>query len=140
MKNKTIVVKVERLIPAPLAKVFDDWLNPKIPGTPWSEADKLLLNPKVDGFFYWLIGGTPHYGRFTELKRPSRIRHTWMSPYTEGRETTLTVTFKKKGADTLMTLVHSGLPNNSGGRGHEGGWNHFLDKFPKQFGAIKSRK
>src|SRR5262249_46035008 len=51
--TKTIEVKVERTIPAPPAEVFDAWLNPKIPGTPWNEADKLLLDPKVDGFFYW---------------------------------------------------------------------------------------
>ena len=40
-------------------------------------------------------------------------------------------TFKKKGKDTLMTLVHSGLPNNSKGKGHQEGWTYFLDKFTK---------
>jgi uncharacterized protein YndB with AHSA1/START domain len=131
--KKTIEVRVERTIPAPAGKVFDAWLNPKIPGNPWNMGDKLLLNPKVDGFFYWLVHRTPHYGRFLEVKRGARIRHTWMSPYTMGLESTVTVTFKKKGDDTLMTLVHSGLPDNSGGREHERGWNFFLDKFPKQF-------
>jgi len=58
-------------------------------------ADKLILNAKVDGFFYWLIYGTPHYGRFTKIERGSRIQHTWMSPYTMGEESTVTVTFKK---------------------------------------------
>jgi hypothetical protein len=41
------------------SEVYDGWLNPKIPGTPWHEADKLILNPKVDGLFYWLIRWTP---------------------------------------------------------------------------------
>jgi hypothetical protein len=45
----------------------------------------------------------------------------------------VTVTFKKQGKKTLMTLVHSDLPDTDGGRGHEKGWNFFLDSFLKQF-------
>lgn len=131
--RKTIEVKVERTIPAAPADVFDAWLNPKIPGNPWNMADKLLLNPHVDGFFYWLIQGTAHYGRFTEVQRPSRLQHTWMSRNTSGEESTVTVTFLDKGEETLMTLLHSGLPDTDGGRGHEKGWNFFLDGFSKTF-------
>jgi hypothetical protein len=59
--------------------VFDAWLDPNIPGTPWHENDKLIINPKVDGLWYWLSsGGTPHYGRFMEIDRPGRIQYSWM--------------------------------------------------------------
>jgi uncharacterized protein YndB with AHSA1/START domain len=135
MKNstKTIEFKFERTIPASPAEAFDAWLDPKVPGNPWNMAEKLLLNPQVDGFFYWLIQGTSHYGRFTEVERPGRIQHTWMSRSTSGEESTVTVTFQKRGEDTLMTLVHSGLPDTDGGRGHEKGWNFFLDNFYKKF-------
>jgi uncharacterized protein YndB with AHSA1/START domain len=136
---KTIDVTVERTIPAPPNEVFDAWLNPKVPGTPWNEADKLLLNPTVDGFFYWLIRGTSHYGRFTKVERGSRIQHTWMSRYTLGIESTVTVTFKKKGDETVMTLVHAGLPDDEGGRGHEGGWNYFMGNFEKQFAPASAK-
>jgi uncharacterized protein YndB with AHSA1/START domain len=132
-ETKKIEVKVERTIPAPPGEVFDGWLNPKIPGNPWNMAEKLLLSPKVDGFFYWTIKGTAHYGRFTELERPGRIQCTWVSPSTSGFESVVTVTFKKQGKNTLMTLVHSDLPDTDGGRGHEKGWNFFLDSFLKQF-------
>lgn len=137
MKNKTLKIKVERFIPAAAANVYSSWLNPKVAGTPWNMGDKLILNAKVNGFFYWFVHNTPHYGRFTKLKRGQLIEHTWMSPYTEGLESTVTVTFKKQGADTLMTLVHSGLPNNSKGKAHIGGWNEFMDAFPKSFKARK---
>ncbi len=50
---KTIEIKVERTIPAPLVEVFDAWLNPKVPGNPWNAADKFSLDPKVDGLFFW---------------------------------------------------------------------------------------
>src|SRR3979409_1702328 len=104
--TKTIEFKFERTIPAPLGEVFDAWLDPKIPGNPWNAAEKFVLDPKVDGLFYWTLKGTSHYGRFTEVERPGRIQHTWMSPSTLGEETTVTVTFQKMGEDTLMTLVH----------------------------------
>src|SRR5579863_467468 len=105
----TLEFKFERTIPAPPTEVFDGWLDPKVPGNPWNMADKLLLNPQVDGFFYWLIRGNSHYGRFTEIERPGRIQCTWMSRSTVGEETTVTLTFKRQGDGTLMTLVHSGI-------------------------------
>jgi len=132
---KTIEITIQRTLSTTPGEAFDAWLNPKIPGTPWNMADKLLLNPTVDGFFYWAIKGTPHYGRFTELSRAARVQHTWMSPNTSGLESMVTVTFTEQGKDTRMTLVHSGLPDTDGGRSHEKGWNYFLDLFPGQFPA-----
>lgn len=134
---KTIEFRFERTILAPPAEVFDAWLNPKVPGNPWNMAEKLLLHPKVDGLFYWAVRSIAHYGRFTEVNRPNRIQHTWVSPSTLGEESTVTVTFEKKGKDTLMVLVHSDLPDSEGGRGHEKGWNYFLGIFPDQFGAAE---
>jgi len=138
--EKTLEFKLERTIPAPLAEVFDGWLDPKIPGNPWNAAEKFLLDLKVDGLFFWALKGTPHYGRFTVVERPARIQHTWVSPKTLGKETTVTVTFTKKGEDTFMTLVHSDLPDHELARGHEKGWNHFLDIFPGQFGSSRKEK
>jgi uncharacterized protein YndB with AHSA1/START domain len=132
---KTIEVTVERTIAAPLEKVFDAWINPKIPGTPWHAADKFVLDAKVDGLFFWTIKGTPHYGRFTEMQRPGRMQHTWMSPNTSGLDSTVTVTFKKQGQGTVMTLVHAGLPDTNQGKGHEKGWNFFMGSFCEQFSA-----
>jgi len=115
--------------------VFDAWLNPKIPGNPWNAAEKLMLDPKVDGLFYWALKGTAHYGRFTEIERPGRMQHTWVSPNTLGKESKVTLTFKKQGEDTLMTLVHSDLPDTDEARGHEKGWDYFLIIFREQFGS-----
>jgi uncharacterized protein YndB with AHSA1/START domain len=129
----TIEVKVERTISAPLVEVFDAWLDPKTPGTPWNMGDKMLLNPHVDGLFYMKGKSIPHYGRFIAMERPTRLQHTWVSPNTLGEESTVTVTFRKQGEATLMTLIHSGLPDTDAGKAHEKGWNSFLDIFPGQF-------
>src|SRR5579885_2780860 len=138
---KTIEVKVERTIPAPPDEVFDGWLDPKVPGNPWHIAEKHILDPRVDGLFFWnMKDACSHYGRFTKVERPLRIEHTWVSPNTLGEESTVTVTFKKQGESTLMTLVHSGLPDTEEGRGHEEGWNYFLGIFPDQFKSGSKRK
>ena len=133
--NKTLEFKFERTIPAPPGELFDAWLNPKIPGNPWNAAEKFVLNPKADGLFYWTLKGTSHYGRFTEVERPARMQHTWVSPNTLGQESLVTLTFENQGEDTLMTLVHSGLPDCEPARGHEKGWNYFLEIFREQFGT-----
>jgi uncharacterized protein YndB with AHSA1/START domain len=138
--TKTLEFKFERTIPASPAEVYDAWLNPKIPGNPWNAAEKFILDPKVDGLFYWTLKGTAHYGRFTEIERPGRIQHTWVSPNTLGQESIVTLAFKKQGEDTLMTLVHSDLPDHELARGHERGWNYFVGVFTEQFGSGSRKK
>jgi hypothetical protein len=50
------------------------------------------------------------------------------------------VTFQKQGEATLMTLVHSDLPDHELARGHERGWNYFLGIFDEQFGNGSRKK
>lgn len=138
--KKKLEFKFERTIPASPKEVFNAWLNPKVPGNIWNYADKVILNPRLEGFYYVLAGGFPHYGRFTKIDRPKLVQHTWVSPNTLGQESMVTVTFKMQGKGTLMTLIHSGIPDTEAGRGHEGGWNYFLDLFPKQFGSVSRKK
>jgi len=138
-KAKLPELKFERTIPALPDEVYAAWLDPKVPGSPWHSADKVILNPKVDGFFYWFISGTPHYGRFTRTDRPGQLQHTWVSPYTLGEESTVTVTFAKKGEETLMTLVHSDLPDDEMAKAHEKGWNSILGSFAERFAVASQR-
>jgi uncharacterized protein YndB with AHSA1/START domain len=133
---KKMAFTFERTIPARPDEVYDAWLNPETPGTPWFESDKLILNAEEDGLFFWLHpGGTAHYGRFTATERGSRLQHTWVSPSTLGEESVVTVSFEKKGENTVMTLVHSELPDAEVAKSHESGWNYFLSKFTDEFVA-----
>lgn len=138
--TRTIEVRVERVISAPPQEVFDAWLDPEVPGNPWNAAERFILDAKVDGLFYWRLRGTAHYGRFTEMERPLRMQNTWVSPNTLGKESTVTVTFQKHGEDTLMTLVHSDLPDTDDAKQHEKGWNYFLDILCEQFGSGSRKK
>jgi hypothetical protein len=62
------------------------------------------------------------------------MQHTWVSPNTSGMESIVTVTFEKHGDGTLMTLVHSNLPDTEEARAHERGWEYFVGIFRDQFG------
>jgi len=132
--KQTLQFKFERTIAAEPAEVFNAWMSPETPGTFWNSAEKFLVDPKVDGLFYWTMKGSSHYGRFTEFKPATKIQHTWVSPSTLGLESTVTVTFQKRGTETLMTLIHSELPDDERARNHERGWNYFLNIFIDQFG------
>ena len=127
--KKTLEFKVERRIRATPNQVFNAWLDPKVPGNPWNIAENYKLAAELDGLFYWTFKGTAHYGRFTSFQRPSRLSHTWVSRNTSGEESTVSVTFVADGNETIMTLIHSNLPDTDGGRSHEGGWNFFLNNF-----------
>lgn len=138
--RKVLEFKSGRSIAALPAEVFDAWLNPKTPGTPWNAPEKIIFDPKPDRLYYLNHGGIPHYGRFIEVKRPGRIQLAWVSPNTSGTESLVTVTFQKNGSRTLMTLIHSDVPDDELGRLHEQGWNYYLGIFPEQFRNAVSKR
>lgn len=135
--KNALQVKVQRTIPALPDEVFDGWLDPKVPGNPWNFAEEFSLDPKPRGLFYWRAKGNHHYGRFLKLVRPDCIQHTWVSSSTLGEESIVTLELERKGDETSLTLVHSGLPDTEGGRGHEKGWTFFLDKFSEYLGLVR---
>ncbi len=57
-----IELAFERTIPASPVQVFDGWLSPKLSGTPWNMAEKLRLDPKIDGLFYRHVKGSRTMG------------------------------------------------------------------------------
>jgi uncharacterized protein YndB with AHSA1/START domain len=137
---KTYELRIQRTIPASPAETFDGWLDKSNPGTPWceAEADEVILDPKVGKLFFFARSKDdgrrfPHYGRFTAVERPHRVSYTWMSPFTRGLESVVTVTFQKKGDDTLLTLTHANLPDDELGHLHEGGWKQLLDAITEGF-------
>jgi uncharacterized protein YndB with AHSA1/START domain len=135
-------ITVTRTIPAPPEKVFDVWIDPKSPGGPWFGADRVILNPVVDGLFYLAAKHQdrtwPHYGRFVQLDRPRRMEYTWMSEGTKGAESVVTLTFEPRGDETEVTLRHSGVPDDEMGRKHKDGWAWVLDMLAQGMAARRS--
>jgi uncharacterized protein YndB with AHSA1/START domain len=127
---KVMEVTVSRTIHATPERIFEVWLDPKSPGGPWFGAERVILNPVVDGLYYHAVRfegrSWAHYGRFLAVERPRRIEHTWMSEATRGLESLVTITLVPRGGATELTLRHSGLPDDELGRQHEGGWKEIL--------------
>jgi uncharacterized protein YndB with AHSA1/START domain len=130
-------ITVARSIPAPVEDVFDVWIDPKSPGEPWFGAERIILNPVVDGLFYFAVkheGRTwPHYGRFVVIERPRKVEYTWVSEGTQGVESIIAVTFDPQGERTEVTLRHSGVPDDEMGRRHEQGWTWVLSLLAERF-------
>lgn len=140
-KIKTIDITLTREIPAGPAEVFDAWLDPNHPGSPWHGVTRAIVRPRVDGLFYRMHPSDAgdfelaHYGRFVVVERPKRVRHTWVSQHTRGLESVVTVDLKPRGEQTSLTLRHEGVPDDEMGRLHEMGWNHYLGLLADRFGA-----
>ena len=130
-------ITVTRRIPVPAEQIFDVWIDPKSPGGPWFGAERTILNPVVDGLFYFNVkheGRTwPHYGRFLQINRPRLVEYTWMSEATKGAESVVAVTFESRGDETEVTLRHSGVPDDELGHQHKEGWTWILAALAERF-------
>jgi Uncharacterized conserved protein len=136
---KTTEITVARTIPASAAEVFDVWLDAKSPGGPWFGAERVILNPVVDGLFYFAVqheGRTwPHYGRFLRIDRPRNVEYTWVSEATKGLESIVAITFEPRGNQTEVTLRHTGVPDDDLGRQHKDGWTWMLSMLAERFAS-----
>lgn len=134
---KTTELTLTRTVPASPTEVYDVWLDSKSPGGPWFGAAKVILDARVDGLFYHSVSHAgkdwAHYGRFIVLDRPSRIEHTWVSEGTRGIESVVAVTLEPRGADTVVTLRHTGVPDDDFGRQHADGWGFVLGAIEERF-------
>jgi uncharacterized protein YndB with AHSA1/START domain len=134
---KTMELNFQRTIPATPAEVYDAWLDTQNQGNPWFQSDRLDFKPQQGALYHFMRvkddgKEMPHYGRFVALDRPRRIELAWMSLFTRGLESVVTVTFEAKGEDTLLTLKHANLPDDSYGNGHKH-WDVLLGKLADRF-------
>lgn len=142
---KVTDLECTKQIPASPDDVYDVWIDPTCPGSPWFSpqtggmASKILLTAKVDGLFYHAVqnqGQTwAHYGRFIRLDRAKVVEHTWVGEWTKGLESIVTTTFEARDGGTFLTLRHTGVPDDEQGRRHLGGWNWCLHMLAEKMSA-----
>jgi len=144
MNTKRIAASVTREIAAKPGEVFEAWIDPKRPASPWSKRNGIrlaIMNPAVDGLFYINMGPpmplATHFGRFLRLDKPKLIEHTWASEGTLGAETRVRITLKAQGDGTLFSLHHTGLRDVESARSHEEGWGWILGWLAEGFAARK---
>lgn len=124
-------VAVERHITASPAAVFsfftdhDRWLS-------WMGTEGTFAFEPGGAYRTTVTGEHRAAGRFLAVEAPRRIVFTWGwesggTPVAPG-SSTVEVTLEPDGEDTLLRLVHTGLPSPEACAGHSEGWHHYLDR------------
>ncbi len=72
------------------------------------------------------------------LEPGKKIEYTWMSPFTHGLESVVTVELERKGDDTALQLRHAKLPDDELGRLHDGGWGDCVNTLVEQLQSAGS--
>lgn len=142
-KIKTTEINLSRTIDASPAQVFDAWIDPTGPVSPWSGVSKAIVNPPgVGGLFYsmYLLEGQEiaHYGRFLTLERPHQVSYTWVSEATQGLESLVTLNFESQGDKTVVQVKHTNLPDSEEGRRHEHAHGYLITRMSAHFTKNKN--
>jgi uncharacterized protein YndB with AHSA1/START domain len=125
-------LRLERLLPAPIERVFAAWTTGASMArwmSPVGHAE-VEVDLRVSGRFrVVMVGGDTrieHTGKYLEVDPPRRLSFTWESPYTGPEPSVVTVTFTEDGDKTRLVLVHERLPDDQVAA-HAGGWGAMVD-------------
>jgi len=131
-------VNVEKIIHAPIEKVFDAWLDPKIMskfmmGMPEMPESDVENDPREGGSFTIIMHyrgeKLPHTGKYLEISRPDKLVFTWVSHHSVIENSTVTLNFTKvDDSKTNVALTHVKFIDEEMRSAHEGGWGCILDK------------
>lgn len=132
-----LTVSVKKLINAPVEKVFDAWLDPKMlsqfilpmPGMPEPETQ----SDACEGGSFCIImhvgdNKVPHTGKYLEINRPYKLVFSWVSPCSID-DSVVTINFRTEvDGKTSVELTHVRFIDEETRTDHEGGWTNILDK------------
>jgi len=125
-------IELQRRIAAPPETVFAYFTDAKRYRL-WQGVDA-ELDPRPGGLFRVTMTGHSGQvvrGEYLEVSPPKRLVFTWGYEDNEGLQpgdSTVEVLLEPDGADTLLTLRHSGLPSETACRLHDWGWDLTLDR------------
>ena len=132
-----LTLEVTKTINAPIEKVFDAWLDPKMlsmfmmpmPGMPESDVEN---DPRKGGEFVITMHAgddlLPHTGEYLEINRPDKLVFTWTS-HCSVDDSTVTLDFTKiDDGTTNVSLSHVKFIDEKTRSDHEGGWSNILEK------------
>ncbi len=131
-----LVLSVNKVINAPIEKVFDAWLDAKMlakfilpmPGMPEPEVKN---DPKQGGNFTIIMhvgeNDIPHTGEYLEVSRPNKLVFSWVSPFSSD-DSIVTIDFIKLADNvTEVKLTHVRFIDEEARSDHEGGWTNILE-------------
>ena len=133
---------LRRRLNAPPARVYEAWTDPaKIMrwfGPANAETLRAETNPEVGGRFRVLMrtpDGEQHEvsGVYREVVPNEKLVFTWAWRSTPERESLVTVTLKRDGDGTVLTLTHEQFFDEAARDAHRGGWTGAIDKLEHYF-------
>lgn len=129
-------VNINKTIKAPIEKVFDAWLNPKLlslfmtpmPGMPASD----VVNNAIEGGEFTIImhagkDRLPHTGKYLEIDRPNKLVFTWQSHNSIDGSTVTIILDELENNTTNITLSHVKFIDEKARDDHQGGWGNILN-------------
>jgi uncharacterized protein YndB with AHSA1/START domain len=118
------VIELRIRLGAPPAEVFGFFVDPER-YVRW-QGIKAELDPRPGGVFrVWMDAGTVARGEYVSVEAPRKVVFTWgweNDPALPPGSTTVELTLDPDGDGTLLTLRHSGLPDDASAAVHEEGW------------------
>ena len=124
-------LEMPRVYDAAPERVFREWIDPESVRVWLTGNGEASIDPRPGGLFYLGMAHqgsvNPHYGRYLRVDAPHVVEFTWMSEYTRGTETVVTLEFTPRGAQTELRLIHEGLPDDESVKVHRGGWTFLFD-------------
>ena len=139
LPHDALPIRVERLLPAPMADVYAAWTDPDEMAqwlSPNGHAE-VEADVRVGGAFrVTMIEGDfrlEHTGEYLVVDPPRRLSFTWRSAYTSPDASQVDVVLSARGTKTLLVLSHQRLPDATRAS-HEGGWVAILERLDALLG------
>lgn len=135
-------VRLERMLPSPIEDVFAAWTDPQAMAqwlSPTGRAE-VEADVRVGGRLRVVMVGDgrriEHTGEYREVDPPRRLVFSWISPYTGGEPSLVTVRLTAESdTETHLVLVHEHLPADAV-ESHGGGWSGILDNLERYAGGV----
>jgi uncharacterized protein YndB with AHSA1/START domain len=133
---------LKRRLNAPLAQVYAAWTQPeKIArwfGPAGTETVRAEADVRVGGRFHIVMDqrdGDVHdvSGVYREVMPDEKLVFTWAWRTTPERESLVTISLKRDGEGTILTLTHEQLFDDAARDRHRSGWTQALDRLDACF-------
>lgn len=136
LSTRPLNVKVERLMKTPPNILFQAWTNKF---DCWFAAPRsVIMQGEVNTPFFFETEFEdkrfPHYGRFLRIEENRQVEMTWVTGPggTKGVETVVTVKIEPYLNGTILSLIHSGFPDEESKNQHEQAWPIVLEQLDRK--------
>lgn len=145
--NPDDALRIVRVIPGSITKVFDAWLVREEwqawIGPEGVHCEVPLLEPKIGGAYRVIMhlanGATMDVGgAFQVLEPPRRLVFTWGAIGFTDKSSLVTLDFNEVDGQTELTLTQEGLGTVENTEAHERGWQSALNKLVRYVATGKA--